>query len=185
MGCSYDRFNAMLPSETHAEAFAELFNQMLKEELYWGEDSFITPNNFSCGLCEEYYIDVDDEPLFNMMDNGSQLVNVILEYIKCFPDDEFSANYYCTFNNCGAVFMTDYKYNGNRRLRLEHRWSENESLSYCNECDTAFWENPICTIEDYEEGEVYHCSNCGAELEWDANIEEVFFELNGDSWERI
>lgn len=185
MGCTFDMFNVdYFPSGNHTKVFSEIYNEKLEDSLYWGEDSFLDENSFTECL-DGYCLEVEDEPLFNVMDNGNQLVDVILEYVARFPEDEFSADYCCTFSNCGAIFMTDYRYEGDRRLVLEHRCSESEALSYCGKCGSAFYDEPICRIEDYEEGDIYYCPKCGAQFNWDVDIWEEVYELKNGEWESL
>ena len=117
------------------------------------------------------------------MDNGDQLIPVVKEYVKRFPDDDFTAYYYCTFSNCGDVVSTTYRYNPETKvLDMITLHSEREGIYHCPECGAEFWEFPLATIEDYEEGDTYICPKCNSEIDWEVDDWSVNWELKDNEW---
>lgn len=183
MGCSYDKFHADFAKKEHAKIFSEIFNEKLKDQLYWGERSFLNEDSFSLdNYGNNYSLWIDDEPLFKTMEDGYQFVEVIFAYLEAVPDLPFWAEYECTFNNCGAIVSTTYDYSDGK-LTVINKYSDDSQLDYCPECDWDSYEDekfngePLCTIDEWEEGETYRCPQCGAVLEWDVDIYEETWKM--------
>lgn len=174
MGCSFDRITATFETKEQTKVFADIYNEKLEDDFYWGEDSFLNDDDFNLenGL---YHLWVEDEPLFRTMENGDQLVDVIYSYLEAVPDCNFYLEYECTFNNCGAIVFTTYDYKDGI-LKIVDKNSEDSYLDYCPECNWEAYEDEnmdgeaLCTIDEWEEDKVYVCPNCGAVLDWEVYV---------------
>ena len=180
MGCSFDKLGATITKKENVETFVEIYNRELAEQFYWGEDDFIDESSFEYHKGIGYILGVDAEPLFKRMENGAQFAAVVHAYIEAVPDCDFTAWYECTFNNCGAIVSTEYVYRDGV-LTVVDKDSEESDLSYCPECDWDAYEDedgePLCTIDDWEEGKEFVCPNCGETLEWDVSVTKTVYNL--------
>jgi hypothetical protein len=174
MGCSYDVIHVELENKKQVEAFIEIFNRELEDELYWDENK-ISLDSFEEDM-DKFILDIDDEPFFAHMYNGDQLYDVFIPFLKMFPEAKFYADYECTFNNCGDAVYLKFEYNGNNILKVEERYSESYGIEYCPECDTELFDE-ICCISDYNKDEEYTCPNCGAQLYYDLDIHHSTIDL--------
>ena len=183
MGCSYDIVNAKFEKKEHTLVFAKLWNEMIKDELYWSDSYVLDEDSFSEESYGQIWLRIDEEPLFRTMENGEQLVPVIFAFLENNPDCEFYLDYECTFNNCGAIVQTKYKYKDGI-LDIDDRYSEDSYMSYCPNCEWDAWddddfdEDSLCNLEDYDPNEEYLCPNCGEPLEWDVGIYHSRYEMN-------
>lgn len=82
MGCSYDFFSAIVPSENTAKKFVEIFMDVLKDELYCSK----SPCYISSKGNGNYEIEIDEYPLFKEMCQGSQLNKFVFAYLKAVPN---------------------------------------------------------------------------------------------------
>ena len=62
MGCSYDVIHVELENKKQVEAFIEIFNRELEDELYWDENK-ISLDSFDEDM-SKFILDIDDEPFF-------------------------------------------------------------------------------------------------------------------------
>lgn len=184
MGCSFDKITATFETKEQTKVFTDIYNEKLEDDFYWGEDSFLADDDFTLqnGL---YHLWIEDEPLFRTMENGDQLVDVIYSYLEAVPDCSFYLEYECTFNNCGAIVFTTYRYKDGT-LKIVDKNSEDSYLDYCPECDWESYEDEnmngeaLCTIDEWEEGKDYVCPNCGAVLDWEVYVwENTLRMVNG------
>lgn len=182
MGCSFDRFYATFKKKEDTKVFTEIYNEKLKDDLYWGEDDFLSEDDFLLDAIGNYDLGIEAEPLFKMMENGAQFVDVIFAYLESVPNEPFYAEYECTFNNCGAIVFTTYEY-ANGELKITDKNSEDSYLDYCPECewcaydDDDFEDEAICTIDEWDENEIYRCPKCGAILEWDIFVDKAIWKM--------
>lgn len=184
MGCSFDVFCARFNHKDDTKTFADLFNKMLKDDLY--SDLFMLSEEDFRQLSHDnkYHLSISEEPLFRVMDNGDQLYPVILAHIEARPNESFSAEYRCTFNNCGAIVFTSYEYM-NGELKVVSKYSEYPA-PWCENCDENgeysgwVYDEPLISIDEYEKDTVIECPNCGAVLEWDVTVyETILHMING------
>ena len=169
MGCTHEIINAHLGSEQSVKNFVDVFNDMLKDELDWKlqVDDFKRDNLFG------YELNLDESPLFVNIERGGQFERVVKEFLKANPTAVFSANYYCAFSNCGDTTITTYEYNDGI-LTIDYRSGDMPYETYCEECEYDSLETddddaePIVRLEDWEEGKVYTCPNCGTVIEFEA-----------------
>lgn len=190
MGCTFDRFNTSFEKREHAEKFTEIYNQLLKDDLYWDEPIDMENFDTEYGVYELW---IEAEPLFSTMENGEQFVDVILTYLQAVPDYSFHAEYECTFSNCGAIVLTEYNYKDGI-LEIENRAAEQSALDHCPECEWDICDNEsniydeedaVCTLENYDPDEIYTCPSCGAILEWDVDIWTTKYVLRNGEFERV
>lgn len=187
MGCSFDRLGATIHRKEDIKTFVEIYNRELADSFYWGEDDFLSEEDFEEVGNGLYCFSVEEEPLFKMMENGAPYEDMILEYLKAVPDAKFVAWYECTFNNCGDIVQHNYSYD-NGELKIERRYADNAYLDYCPECDWEAYEDEnfeddtLCLLEDYDPDEEYVCPNCGAVLEWEVDIIHETMKLIDGEW---
>lgn len=182
MGCSFDRIDAVFETKEQTKIFTDIYNEQLKDDLYWGEDDFLVDDDFV--RCDDgrYCLGIEDEPLFRTMENGDQLVDVVFAYLEAVPNCTFHLEYECTFNNCGAIIFTTYDYK-NGVLKVLDKDSEESYLDYCPNCEWDAYDDEnldgeaLCTIEEWEADKVYTCPNCGSVLEWDVYVREAIFNM--------
>lgn len=156
MGCTYDIIEAKFNEECVVEKFLEMFADILGDDLYYGDDWDPDCVDVDC-VAGDFYIIIEDEPLFCSFDDGEQLTDVVLAFLKQYPNIKFEATYNCTFNNCGDQLFTKYEYDHNR-LTIKH-WYADFYVLGCPECG-AEWDEPIYTLDGEDE-----CPECGANLE--------------------
>ena len=172
MGCTYDIFNARFKNEKYKKDFMDLWNSVLKDDLYdnWAHAS---EKNFSIDeVTGEVVFAIDSEPLFTMMYNGEQLEPFLVEFLKKHPDIELHADYECTFNNCGDMVLKFYEYYGDNILKIKTYQSDAPYICECEECGYEDDGEDLFTMHDLVNGTEMKCPNCGAEFEIDAYIEE-------------
>ena len=174
MGCSYDRFTAVVPCEENAQKLVDIFMDVLKEDLACSSPCFIRKTDNG-----EYRISAEEEPLFNEMRQGDQLRKFVFAYLKAVPDMPFHASYRATYDNCDAVDTTDYSYKDGK-LDIEETHSEgsfdDESAGYCYNCGF--------TWDPYEET-IDVCPECGEEFETDESIWNYHFRLIDGEFTKI
>jgi hypothetical protein len=168
MGCVFETVNVYFGNKNHATNFINIFNEMLKDEIYEElTEDCVRVQDSGCSIY------LNDTPIFKSIERGEQLNDVIVRFLKENPAAEFSADYYCAFSNCGDTTITTYEY-AEGILTIDYRSGELPYESYCEECDYDSLETddddaePIVRLEDWEEDKVYTCPNCGAVIEFDA-----------------
>lgn len=174
MGCSYDILGARIRPE-HKKQFIKMFNKILKDDLYddwcvadddcFSEDEMAGDNRLVFSL--------DQEPIFTRMENGYQWFDFICKYLNEVKDEGFTADYQCTFNNCGAMVVTEYAYR-NGKLKVHTKYAEEGSLYECPEC--GYDDEDDLSLHAWSEEKGLVCPECGAMLELDdasETIEEV------------
>lgn len=178
MGCTYDIVTVTMKEKEHLETFIEMFNEILKEE--WDEDYEIFADEI-----EEYegmfQIQVDEEPMFSVYEEGYQIDHVVEEFLKKVPNAECLVEYDCTFNNCGDALCVEWEYKNNKFIVT--RWyGDNDAIHYCPKCDADF-DEPLCFLKDYDPNTDYICPECGEKLKMDVTkiINEMIL-VNGE-WE--
>jgi hypothetical protein len=176
MGCTFD--NVMLTCENKeiADKFAETFNRVLTEDLYYGKAEF---ELFSDDNPDEYITTADAEPMFYSYEDGSQVEDAVCEFAKENAEEKFTVEYNCTFSNCGDALYIRFEYKDNC-LTVTERYANADAISYCEECDADF-DEPLCFLDDYDPDEEYVCSECGAmlKLDFDENIRTLTL-INGE-----
>lgn len=168
MGCIFEKVNLNFGSKEHALNFIDLYNEMLKEDIY----DELTENDVwvSDSGCS---IHLDDTPIFKPMERGELLNDVAERFLNENPDAKFSADYECSFSNCGDTTITTYEY-VNGVLTIYCRWGELPYENYCEECEYDSFEDedgdgePIVRLEDWEPDKEYTCPQCGAVIPFEA-----------------
>lgn len=173
MGCSYDVIHANIKKEDK-QKFLELYKKILAEDLY--DDEWCIPDE-DCfeddGDRSEFGIDA--EPLFAMMENGAQLFPFFKAFLAACPDDDFTAEYECTFNNCGAMVVINFSFNDGI-LTARTKYAEDGYIAECPECGYEDEDGEdLVSLHHWEEGTEITCPECGAVLELDADetVEEI------------
>lgn len=171
MGCTYDIIKANIKKE-HKQRFIELYNKILAEDLYDDEWCVIDEDCFEDnGDRSEFGIDA--EPLFAMMDNGGQLYPFFKKFLAECPDNEFTAEYECTFNNCAAMTLLHFSFNDGI-MTVRAKYAEEGFISECAECGYEDEDGEdILSLHDWEEGKEITCPECGAVLELLDAVEQV------------
>ena len=169
MGCSYDILSARIRPE-HKKKFIKMFNKVLENDLYddWcvaDEDCF-SEDDIDDG---RIVFGMDQEPVFTRMENGAQWYDFICKYLNEVKDDGFTADYECTFNNCGAMVIDEYEY-ANGKLKVHSKYAEEGSVYECPECGHDDEDELSLHAWSAEKGLV--CPKCGAQLELDDASEE-------------
>lgn len=170
MGCSYDRFTAVVSNEEDAKKFVEIFTDVLKDDLVCSSPCYISKTDDG-----KYKIVADEYPLFNEMCQGAQLNKFVFAYLKAVPGDPFHANYRGTYDNCDARDITEYSYYDGK-LDITETHSEGEFEGYCVEC--GFQWNP-------DEDEFDVCPECGATFETDESVWNYHFQLIDGEFSKI
>ena len=106
MSCTVDTFNADFGTKGHALAFIQVFNEMLKDDLYVNHEMGERDIEFKF---DQYSISIDESPWFTMAERGGQLRPVIERFLRENPDVSFYAYYSCAFTNCGDTTYIDYR----------------------------------------------------------------------------
>ena len=171
MGCTYDVINAKVKNMDDAKKFIDFFNNFFKDDLYFQDyeidESFITENEET----NELWINIDEEPLFRMM-SGEESIELFVEnFSKKHPKLSYYLNYICTYNNCSDAFYMEVNYDGDNKIKLRKVWADDEGIFMCPKCEEDF-EEALCYIDDFEEDKVYTCPFCGADIEYQVEIEE-------------
>ncbi|MBR4027149.1 MAG: hypothetical protein IKJ01_06280 [Lachnospiraceae bacterium] len=179
MGCTYDVINVTVKNEEDAKIFVETFNEIMPEYLYDEEIELSFEDiREECGF---FNIGIGQEPLFRRYEQGEQVTELLLEFLKRAPEADCFAEHYCTFNNCGDALFLEYQYK-DKVLHIREVYAESNALDYCEECDEEFYDEPLCTIDDFEVGKIYKCPNCGAELTFEAWVQRYEAKLVDLEW---
>ena len=170
MGCSYDILSARIRPE-HKKKFIKMFNKILEDDLYddWcvaDDDCFAEDEMTGDG---RLLFSLDQEPVFTRMENGAQWYDFICKQLNEVKDDGFTADYECTFNNCGAMVIDEYEY-ANGKLKVHSKYAEEGSVYECPECGHDDEDELSLHAWSAEKGLV--CPKCGAQLELDDASEE-------------
>ena len=185
MGCTYDVIQANIKKE-HKNKFIELFNKVLAEDIYDDEWCVADEGCFEDdGERSEFGIDA--EPLFAMMDNGEQLIPFFKKFLAECPDEEFTAEYECTFNNCAAMAIINVTFDG-ETMTIRRRYAETGYITECPDCGYEDEDGEdLFTLHDYEEGQELTCPSCGAVLDIEDASEDIetvnVFESDDYDWE--
>ena len=110
-----------------------------------------------------------------MMENGAQLFPFFKAFLAACPDDDFTAEYECTFNNCGAMVLINFSFNDGI-LTARTKYAEDGYITECPECGYEDEDGEdLVSLHHWEEGTEITCPDCGAVLELDADetIEEI------------
>ena len=169
MGCTFDCITIKIKQEEKVQAFIDLFNSIIKEDLY-DEDL-----ELDMSYCEQeddmFVIGIEDEPLFHCCEYGEQLLPLFEQFLKENPDVGFEATYECTFSNCGDMVFNEYTYEDGV-LVIKSKHSEFPYLTNCPECGyEAEEDNEIMTLNDWQEGMVCVCPECKAEIPYEASVD--------------
>ena len=171
MGCSYDVITARVRKQDQLK-FMTMFNDLLKEDLY-DDWAFASADCFSSEVVDgRVLFAIDQEPLFTRMENGWQFFDFCCHYLNEVQDNGFTAHYECTFNNCGAMVVTDYSFQDGI-LTTKTKQAEEGYISCCEECGYEDEEGEdLANLADWEEGQEIVCPNCDAVLEFaDVSVE--------------
>lgn len=165
MGCTRDTINMIVKSKEMAEKAMKLFNEVLKDELYFHfeiEEDDIREED-DC-----FIIEIDEEPLFLTWEGNEQVAFFVKEFILQNPKESFYLENTTSFSNCGDTNYYEYTYDEkNKELTIRTVFAEFDSLYMCPECEEDF-EEALVYIEDYKKGETYTCPYCGETITFDA-----------------
>ena len=201
MGCSHDMVRVGLKSKEHAEIFAKLFFEEIKDELY-GLPWCSKPEHFAIDsepCAGMYWMSLDGEPIYSRPDMCQNGIDAIKKFLSMYPDADLIADLEESFNNCGDTHMTHLSWSAEKKvLCIDYRSAESPYLDYCEECEYDAWEAYeeaceededaekeldeedfiIARLETHELGQTYTCPKCGAELEFDVYIvnQEIPFD---------
>ena len=74
-------------------------------------------------------------------------------------------------------------------IRFMRGTEEDSYIDCCHECgwvayeDEDFDDEALCTIDEWDENEVYKCPKCGAVLEWDIFIDKTVWKMTNGKFE--
>lgn len=164
MGCTIDCINVTLKNRSYLDNFLKEFYEFLKDYFY-DKNYKIHPNCiFSASPISECYIDIGEEPLFKMDENGGQVDAFIREYVKKYSDVDISMFYSNEKLNCDGAIHIEYIYDSkNKELTITRKYADNMCISYCPECEEYFDET-LVYLDKYDENANYYCPKCGEEL---------------------
>ena len=174
MGCTYDIISVNIKKENKND-FIKLFNSLLEDCLYddWcmaDEDCFEDDGKRTT-------FGMDQEPVFTMMENGAQLDDVFVAFLAAHPDNDFYAEYECTFNNCGAMVLKYYTF-CDGILKIHSKYAEEGYVTNCPECGCEGEdEDGLLCLADWDSSSTFTCPECGAELELE-DASEDFEEID-------
>ena len=179
MGCSFDRVMIQISEEEALESFVDLFNTILKDELYDEDDRIIVEDFEDEG--DWYVLNLEAEPLFSYIDYGQQLNPLFEQFLRDNPDVDFYAEYACDFSNCGDQVFNKYEYEGGV-LTITSRSSDSYGVKVCEECGYESEEDEgFVSIDTWEEGMVCTCPECGAEIPYSAGEDVTSIVIISDS----
>ena len=171
MGCTFDKIMVQIDREDALESFVNIFNTVLKDDLYDEDDRIILEDFEDEGDC--YILDKEAEPLFSYSDAGQQLNPMFEQFLRDNPDVEFYAEYECSFSNCSDHIFSKFEYEGGV-LNITTRSADSLYVRECPECGyQAEDEDELVSIDTWEEGMVCTCPDCGAEIPYTANEDVV------------
>ena len=163
-----------IKKQEHIQPFIEKFLTLLADELY---DELDFDESFFEELEEgEWTAYLEEEPMFNYCGYGEQLEPVFEEFLKQYPDAEISADYECTFSNCGDMVWKHFRYE-NGTLTIIDKHTEMPYLTGCPKCghdkDMEDW----ASFEDWFEDAPCVCPKCGAEINFEASQDITCIEI--------
>ena len=88
MGCSHDMVRVGLKSKEHAEIFAKLFFEEIKDELY-GLPWCSKPEHFAIDsepCAGMYWMSLDGEPIYSRPDMCQNGIDAIKKFLSMYPD---------------------------------------------------------------------------------------------------
>ena len=180
MGCTTDVINAKFKKEEDIKLFIDLFNEILKDDLYYDEydleDIKIEKEE------DEYHIFFENEPMFYTADGIEITKHFVKEFVSAYPEIHFSMDYFCSYSNCGDVNLTEYSYSGNNKIFVKETYSDQEGIYMCEECEEDF-DEPLVFFDEYDENVDYLCPECGAKNTLDVGINEYYIEFINERWE--
>lgn len=168
MGCTHEIINMHFQKRNVAKNMIEMFNDFFKSKLYYSSMKL----NYEDIKYEEdvYKIVIDQEPLFTIYDCGMQVQELIIEFLKKYPNIIFYVDYTCTFSNCGDCLYIEYHCENNN-IKIKEMYGNDMGLYFCPECEEEF-DDALMYIEDYVPNKKYICPYCKKEISLEVNVNE-------------
>ena len=176
MGCTCEIINFSVNSRETMLELIDLFNSTMIEEFY-DLDFKLKRENIKQHE-NEFWIYIDEEPLFACYECGEQVTDFVKKFIKEHPDNKIFADYHCTFSNCGDATYIRYIYNPeSKELEIKSLFGEDSGLYMCPECEEEF-EDALMELEDYDPNKRFECPACGAEISLEVSQDIKVVALN-------
>ena len=176
MGCSYDVIRAKVRVQDRA-TFVTMYNEILKDELY-DDVSFASPDCFDDKVVDgRVNFVIDQNPLFKIMEEGNQVTDFFCKYLFETKDEGFTAEYECTYDDCGAMVVRKCSYQ-DEILTIESKLAEEGYLMECPECgyeDTS--KEHLLDLHTWTPDKEMTCPECEAILEL-SDVQEETEEIN-------
>ena len=161
MSCTTDNITICLKGKEQADILKKIWEEIFDSEF---------PGNFG-EFFGKYSAIIEAEPLFTRDDTGRNAVTVLLmKYIEKCNDTAFTCNYDQLYDNCGAEFLTKYRFENNK-LTIEMISAESEAVWVCADCEDDFFDegleeenDPLFTLDEYDPMKEYTCPVCGCNM---------------------
>ena len=181
MGCTFDFVSIKVRRGEQAQRFISAFAGMLECSGYLYEDVDLSSAAELFVEDEEgFRFELDAEPLFKMYEEGAQVLEILKDAISEAPEIELTAEYLCTFNDCGDALFVTYGYEGGKLTVVEKYSPVGEYLEYCEGCGADF--EAVCNIADFDPANSYECPECGESLAYEMSIEQIEYTLSDGEW---
>ena len=120
MGCTFDFMSVRVGQGEQTQAFISAFADTMEKSGYLYEDVDLSSAAELFVEDEEgYYFELDAEPLFKMYEEGAQVLGILKDALAAAPDVEMTAEYLCTFTDCGDALFVTYSYCGGKLTVVE------------------------------------------------------------------
>ncbi len=181
MSCTFDFVSVRVYHGEQAHEFISAFSDTLEKSGYLYEDVDLSSAAELFVEDEEgFYFELDAEPLFKMYEEGAQVLDILKSAAAAAPEAEVSAEYLCTFNDCGDALFVTYSYADGKLVVVEKNSPAGEYLEYCEGCGADF--EAVCNIADFDPSETYECPECGESLSYEMSIEQIEYTLTDGEW---
>ncbi len=173
MGCTFDQLRISLSKKEYGQAFSKFWDEFF--EANW-DLKFRKKRNK-----EEYAVEIEEEPLFSIYEDGTTLDSLFLSFLKSNPESVLKAEY----SNDEGLFLR-YEYQNfvlTRTKVYDDEGYGTNGIDYCEECDEEF-EPPIFTLANFDPSKKYLCPECGSLLneQFTPSIEKTEFRLADNDW---
>ena len=167
MGSIIEKIQFNFKNKNDSLLFIDHFNDKMNDCFVY-ENRKLSEKNITFDS-EKYSISSEHEPFFNSIDDYESIAEVIQEFLELYSIVKFDGFFERSFGNCGDTTIVEYSFNKeSKELKIRSLFADQDSLSYCYECDEDF-EEPLMYLTDYKEGEIYHCPYCGEEISLDVS----------------
>ncbi len=181
MSCTFDFVSVRVSHGVQAQQFISAFAGMLESSGYLYEDVDLSSAAELFVEDEEgFCFELDAEPLFKMYEEGAQVLGILKDAVAEAPEVVLTAEYLCTFNDCGDALFVTYGYEGGKLTVVEKYSPVGEYLEYCEGCGADF--EAVCNIADFDPANSYECPECGESLAYEMSIEQIEYTLLDGEW---